>query len=109
MNIEDEKRLAALQTAELVADGMAVGLGAGTTVAHLLPRLAARDLRIHCVATSPRPRPGRRRPRVESFDRLDRLDIAIDGADQVAAGWSRVASAPCSRKIVAAAAGALLL
>ena len=33
---------------------MVVGLGTGSTVACLLPALAARRLDIHCVATSPR-------------------------------------------------------
>ena len=47
------KRAAAEQAAELVRDGMRVGLGTGSTVAHLLPALAARGLRdLRCVATS---------------------------------------------------------
>ena len=49
---ENEKRLAAEAAAELVSDGMLVGLGTGSTVAHLLPALAARKLDIRCVATS---------------------------------------------------------
>ena len=51
---EDEKRLAAEASAELVEDGMTVGLGTGSTVAYLLPALARRELDIRCVATSPR-------------------------------------------------------
>ncbi|HWP33654.1 MAG TPA: hypothetical protein VNL97_07885, partial [Solirubrobacterales bacterium] len=48
-----EKRLAAEAAAKLVQDGMTVGLGTGSTVAHLLPALAARGLSgIRCVATS---------------------------------------------------------
>ena len=46
MNVEQEKRLAAEAAAELVEDGMIVGLG--TRV------LARRRLSISCVATSPR-------------------------------------------------------
>ena len=64
---EGEKGVAARAAAELVEDGMLVGLGTGTTVAHLLPALAERSLDIRCVATSPEteraalePRPGRR-------------------------------------------------
>ncbi|MET0927666.1 MAG: ribose 5-phosphate isomerase A, partial [Solirubrobacterales bacterium] len=34
---EAEKKLAAEAAAELVEDGMLVGLGTGSTVAHLLP------------------------------------------------------------------------
>src|SRR5688572_5006153 len=109
VNLEVEKRLAAEQAAELVADGMAVGLGTGTTVAHLLPAIAARSLRIRCVATSPETETAARELGldVESFDRLDRLDIAIDGADQVAPdGWlvKGGGGAHTREKIVAAAA-----
>jgi ribose 5-phosphate isomerase A len=86
-NLDSEKKLAAVAAAELVQDGMAVGLGTGSTVAHLLPAIAARQLAdLRCVATSVATEEHARRlgiP-VEPFDKLDRLDIAIDGADQVA-------------------------
>jgi ribose 5-phosphate isomerase A len=104
-----EKKLAAERAAELVDDGMAVGLGTGTTVAGLLPALAARELRLRCVATSPETEATARElglP-VEPFDQLDRLDIAIDGADQVSAdGWlvKGGGGAHTREKIVAAAA-----
>ena len=52
MSADDEKRLAAEAAAELVEDGMLVGLGTGITVAHFLPALARRGLRLRCVATS---------------------------------------------------------
>ena len=48
-----EKRAAAEAAAELVRDGDRVGLGTGSTVAFLLPALAARRLAIRCAATSP--------------------------------------------------------
>jgi ribose 5-phosphate isomerase A len=87
VNLDSEKKLAADAAAELVEDGMAVGLGTGSTVAHLLPAIAARKLKdLRCVATSVATEEQAKAlgiP-VESFDRLDRLDIAIDGADQVA-------------------------
>jgi ribose 5-phosphate isomerase A len=106
---DDEKRLAAQAAAELVESGMAVGLGTGTTVAHLLPALAARRLDIRCVATSLETEHSARElglP-VEPFDSLDRLDLAIDGADQVAPGGWLVkggGAAQTREKIVAAAA-----
>jgi ribose 5-phosphate isomerase A len=92
MSADQEKRAAAEAAAQLVEDGMRVGLGTGSTVAHLLPALAARNLRdLRCVATSHATEQQARAlglP-VEPFDTLDRLDIAIDGADQVAAdGWA---------------------
>jgi ribose 5-phosphate isomerase A len=86
-NLDAEKKLAAEAAAELVTDGMRVGLGTGSTVAHLLPAIAARQLKdLRCVATSDATEEQAKElgiP-VEPFDRLDRLDIAIDGADQVA-------------------------
>jgi ribose 5-phosphate isomerase A len=106
---EREKRAAAEAAAELVEDGMAVGLGTGSTVAHLLPALAARGLGIRCVATSPATERAARELglQVESFDRLDALDVAIDGADQVTPdGWlvKGGGGAHFREKIVAAAA-----
>ena len=50
---DGEKGLAAEAAAELVEDGMRVGLGTGSTVAFLLPALARRGLDFRCVATSP--------------------------------------------------------
>jgi len=88
--IEAEKRAAAEAAALLVDDGMTVGLGTGTTVAYLLPALAARELRgVRYVSTSPRTEAAARALglAVEPFA-LPALDLAIDGADQVAPdGW----------------------
>jgi ribose 5-phosphate isomerase A len=104
-----EKQLVAEHAAELVADGMLVGLGTGSTVAHLLPALASRNLDIRCVSTSPQTERAAAElglP-VKSFDDLNRLDFAIDGADQVAPdGWlvKGGGGAHTREKIVAAAA-----
>jgi ribose 5-phosphate isomerase A len=109
-DLEGFKRAAAEAAAEEVRDGMRVGLGTGSTVAHLLPALAARGLRgLRCVATSvatARTAAALGLP-VEDFDALDRLDIAIDGADQVAPdGWvvKGGGGAHVREKVVAAAA-----
>lgn len=112
MSIEREKQLAAEAAAELVEDGMTLGLGTGSTVAFLLPALAARGLDLRCVATSPATEQRARELgiRVESFGGADaptRLDIAIDGADQVApSGWvvKGGGAAHTREKAVAAAA-----
>jgi len=82
---EDEKRAAAQEAAMLVPRGATVGLGSGTTVAHFLAALARRNLELTCVATSPTTEERARTLglSVQPFDRLDRLDIAVDGADQV--------------------------
>jgi ribose 5-phosphate isomerase A len=109
MDIEREKRLAAEAAAELVEDGMRVGLGTGSTVSFLLEALAARKLDLRCVATSQRTEETARALglAVEPFESLDRLDLAIDGADQIAPdGWlvKGGGAAHTREKIVAAAA-----
>lgn len=112
MSSDREKQLAAETAAELVADGMRVGLGTGSTVAYLLPALARRRLSLRCVATS---LPTEEAARglglaVESFSgagALAHLDLAIDGADQVApSGWvvKGGGAAHTREKAVAAAA-----
>jgi ribose 5-phosphate isomerase A len=110
LSADDEKRLAAEAAAELVESGMTVGLGTGSTVAHLLPALARRGLTdLRCVATSVATEEQARGlgiP-VEDFDSLQRLDIAIDGTDQVIPeGWliKGGGGAHLREKIVAGAA-----
>src|SRR5712691_2946769 len=88
--IDREKQLAAEAAAELVQDGMAVGLGTGSTVAYLLPALARRRLSVRCVATSVSTarKAAELGLAVDSVDTLESLDIAIDGADQITPdGW----------------------
>ncbi|HTZ64626.1 MAG TPA: ribose-5-phosphate isomerase RpiA [Solirubrobacteraceae bacterium] len=110
--IERFKRAAARASAELVQDGMRVGLGTGTTVAFLLQALGERADALRatrCVATSPATAQIARGLGLEvvELDQLDGLDIAIDGADQVdERGWlvKGGGGAHTREKIVAAAA-----
>lgn len=107
--MEIEKEAAARAAAELVENDMVVGLGTGSTVAYLLPALAARGLRIRCVSTSPRTEEAARALglQTEPFGDVDRFDIAIDGADQIAPdGWlvKGGGAAHTREKVVAAAA-----
>jgi ribose 5-phosphate isomerase A len=108
--VERYKAAAAQAAAELVSDGERVGLGTGSTVAHLLPALAARGLgEIRYAATSPETEREARALGlvVLSLDELGALDIAIDGADQVdPRGWliKGGGAAQTREKIVAAAA-----
>jgi ribose 5-phosphate isomerase A len=109
VGVEEEKRFAAEAAVELVQDGMLVGLGTGSTVGHFLPALAARELSLRCVATSPETetRALELGLAVVPFDELDRLDLAVDGADQVASdGWvvKGAGAAHTREKVVAAAA-----
>lgn len=106
---DEEKRVAAYAAAALVEDGMAIGLGTGSTVAYLLEALAERSLDVQCVSTSPRTEDAARALGLEtrSFADVTRLDIAIDGADQVAPDWWLVkggGAAHTREKLVAAAA-----
>ncbi|MGH3133260.1 MAG: ribose 5-phosphate isomerase A [Gaiellaceae bacterium] len=111
-DVEREKRLAGEAAAALVGDGMSVGLGTGSTASYFLEALAARGLDLRCVATSPATAEAARALglRVESFDgvsALTSLDLAVDGADQVAADRWVVkggGGAHTREKIVAAAA-----
>jgi ribose 5-phosphate isomerase A len=122
VTVDADKRAAAVHAAALVKDGMRVGLGTGTTVAPLLGALAARGLRLRCVATSAATEVAARAAGldVEPFDALERLDIAIDGADQIAPdGWlvkgggrahtrEKIVAAAADRFVVIASAGKLV-
>jgi ribose 5-phosphate isomerase A len=108
--VERQKRAAAEAAAELIEDGMRVGLGTGSTVAQLLGAIAARGLRdLRCVASSPATERAARALglEVEELDAVGELDIAIDGADQIdPQGWlvKGGGAAQTREKIVAAAA-----
>lgn len=107
---ERQKQAAAVAAAELIEDGMRVGLGTGSTVAHLLPAIAGRKLKgLRCVATSP----ATERVAVElgmtvlNLEDVGELDVAIDGADQIdPAGWliKGGGGAHTREKIIASAA-----
>jgi ribose 5-phosphate isomerase A len=110
MSADAEKQAAAEAAAELVENGMTLGLGTGSTVALLLPAIAERGIKdLRCVATSVATGDQARElgiP-VEDFDKLERLDLAIDGADQIAPDRWLVkggGGAHTREKIVAAAA-----
>lgn len=109
-NQDAEKKAAAEAAAQLAEDGMTLGLGTGSTVAFLLPALAERGLSgLRCVSTSDATEQQARGLgiAVEGFESLERLDLAIDGADQVAPDRWLVkggGGAHAREKIVAAAA-----
>jgi ribose 5-phosphate isomerase A len=94
----------------MIEDGMRVGLGTGSTVAHLLPAIAARGCAgLRCAATSPATERAARDLglAVHPLDELGELDIAIDGADQIDPhGWlvKGGGGAHTREKIVAVAA-----
>lgn len=89
---------------------MRLGLGTGSTVAHLLPAIAARRCSgLRCVATSPATATAASELglAIEQLDDVGELDLAIDGADQIdERGWliKGGGGAHTREKIVAAAA-----
>jgi ribose 5-phosphate isomerase A len=82
------KQNAAKEAAKLVQSGMKVGLGTGSTVAFLLEELGAKisaGLEIEAVATSKQTEElaTNQGIPITDFYHLDRLDITIDGADEI--------------------------
>jgi len=89
MTQDEAKRLVARQAAELVEDGMVVGLGTGTTATWFIRELAGRvqrgELKIRCVASSDASHElavslGMD---VATLNELPELDVYVDGADEV--------------------------
>jgi ribose 5-phosphate isomerase A len=109
VSTEEEKHLAADTAAELIEPDTRVGLGTGTTVAFLLEAIARRGVTARYVATSPQTADAARALgiTIEDFGAIDELDLAIDGADQIAPdGWliKGRGGAHLREKIVAASA-----
>jgi ribose 5-phosphate isomerase A len=79
------KRSAGQAAAELVEDGMVLGLGTGSTVAHFLDAVAARGLEVAGVPTSEATASRCRALGIRLLDPADveRLDLAVDGADEL--------------------------
>ena len=88
MTEKDRKRSAGCRAADLVEDGMVIGLGTGSTTAYALERLAARiqdGLRIQGIPTSLQAASLARELAIPltTLDDYPEPDMAIDGADQV--------------------------
>jgi ribose 5-phosphate isomerase A len=83
--IEDAKRRVGEAAADLVEDGMRVGLGTGSTVHHTIVALGRRKADIVGVATSQRTADlaASLGIRIVGPDEAGHLDITIDGADEV--------------------------
>jgi ribose 5-phosphate isomerase A len=86
--LKREKRLAAERSLEYVRDGMCLGLGSGSTAAIMLELLGRRvreGLRVRGVPTSEMSRQlaAREGIPIVGFDQVSRLDLTIDGADEV--------------------------
>ena len=113
-----QKRAAAEAAAALVEDGMAVGLGTGSTAYFAIEALIRRirqGLRIVGIPTSERSAAQARAGGIPltSFAEHRRLDITIDGADEIAVGSLNLikglGGALLREKIVAAASDRLVI
>jgi len=88
---DEQKARAAARAVEEVRSGMVLGLGSGTTVAFVLEALAARiggGLKVAGIPSSERTAQEAHRLGIplSDFATHRRLDLTIDGADQVARG-----------------------
>lgn len=115
---DELKRLAALRAIEEVEDGMVVGLGTGSTAAFVVEGLGARvatGLRLVGIPTSERTATHARRLGIpiSTFAEHQRLDLTIDGADEVQLGTldliKGLGGALLREKIVAAASDRLII
>ncbi len=86
VNTATLKQAAAERAVELVPDGATVGLGSGSTAAYAIDALGTAKRDITGVPTSfqARERALDAGIDVQDLDQVERIDMAIDGADQVA-------------------------
>ncbi len=82
---EQAKQAAGRAAAAVVTDGMKVGLGTGSTVRYAIEALGATGFDLTCVATSfsTEELAGRVGLQLVAPDEALRLDVTIDGADEV--------------------------
>src|ERR1700680_1503899 len=118
INRDELKRAAALRAIEEVEDGMVIGLGTGSTAAFVVEGLAlrvAQGLRVVGIPTSERTAAQARRLGISiaTFAEHQRLDLTIDGADEVQLGSldliKGLGGALLREKIVAAASTRLII
>jgi len=96
MSAEAQKQAAGEAAAALVEDGMVVGLGTGSTAAHLVKalgvRIARESLKVRGVATSQATEALAERVGIPLLDLNDAgpIDLTIDGADEIGPGLSLI-------------------
>ncbi|MGC5747237.1 ribose-5-phosphate isomerase RpiA [Gluconobacter sp. NFX36] len=90
-DMETHKRTAARQAADMVKSGMVVGLGTGSTATYMIERLGERITEGLHIVGIPTSEDSARKAKKAGIPLTDfaahrRLDIAIDGADEVQRG-----------------------
>ncbi|TAH69347.1 MAG: ribose-5-phosphate isomerase RpiA [Rhodopseudomonas palustris] len=117
MSPDDLKRQAAATALEQVRDGMKLGLGTGSTAKHFVELLGAKvraGLNVIGVPTSEVTRADAERCGIPltTLDEVDRLDITVDGADEIDGALNLVkggGGALLREKIVAAASDRMIV
>ena len=117
MTMEQLKRQAAARALEEVHDGMRLGLGTGSTAKHFVELLGARvqaGLKVVGVPTSEATRADAQRCGIPltTLDDIDRLDLTVDGADEVDHALDLIkggGGALLREKIVAAASDRMIV
>jgi len=117
VTMDDLKREAAARALTEVRDGMKLGLGTGSTAKHFVELLGERvraGLKIVGVPTSEATRADAVRCGITltTLDEIDRLDLTIDGADEVDAALDLIkggGGALLREKIVAAASDRMIV
>jgi ribose 5-phosphate isomerase A len=117
MSTADAKLLAAKRAVEFIEDGMAVGLGTGSTATLFIRQLGLkvqRGLRVRCIASSQASHDLAASLSIPltTFWETPELDIAVDGADEVAPGLALIkggGGALLREKIVISAARSFIV
>lgn len=117
ITLDDMKRQAAAEALDHVRDGMKLGLGTGSTAKHFVELLGERvsaGLKVIGVPTSETTRMDAERcgiP-VTTLDQIDRLDLTVDGADEIDGALNAIkggGGALLREKIVAAASDRMIV
>ncbi|MBN9594505.1 MAG: ribose-5-phosphate isomerase RpiA [Afipia sp.] len=117
MSTDDLKRQAAARAVEQVREGMKLGLGTGSTAKHFVELLGERvkaGLTVVGVPTSEATRADAERCGVPltTLEKVDRLDLTVDGADEVDPNLELIkggGGALLREKIVAAASDRMIV
>jgi ribose 5-phosphate isomerase A len=115
--MDELKRQAAARALDYVRDGMKLGLGTGSTAKHFVELLGARvraGLDVVGVPTSEATRADAVRCgiRLTTLDEVDRLDLTVDGADEIDPDLNLIkggGGALLREKIVAAASDRMIV
>ena len=125
MTTEEQIAALAARAADLVQDGMLVGLGSGSTAEAVVRALGTRvaaGLRFNAVPTSERTAKLARERGIAltTLEQVDHLDLGIDGADEIdpelglvkgrggALLWEKLVARACERFVVVAASEKLV-